>query len=142
MFQTMTEDKLVKKLVRAADDWICTAAPEDLLKVLIGGGLDASIVELGDEVTVFIELGDRRGPLSSLGILGGDLPADEALALYAQAWGASEPPAEDQAQHAWLARDGVAQEAARRHLQADVEENIELFVEVAAAWLAQRPGTA
>lgn len=138
----MTEDELAGKLVRATDDWICTATPEDLLKVLIGGGLDASIVELADEVTVFIELGDRRGPLSSLGILGGDLPADEALALYAQAWGASEPPAEGQAQQAWLAGDGVAQEAARRHLQADVEENLALFVAMAAAWLGQRPGTA
>jgi hypothetical protein len=142
LFQTMTEDELVKKLVRAADDWICTAAPEDLLKVLIGGGLDASILELGDEVTAFIELGDRRGPLSSLGILGGELPADEALALYAQAWGASEPPAEDQAQQAWLAGDGIAQEAARRHLLTDVEENIDLFVAVAAQWLRQRPRAA
>ncbi|MDM0002993.1 hypothetical protein QTI24_30720 [Variovorax sp. J22P240] len=138
----MTEDELVEQLVRATDDWICTAAPEDLLKVLIGGGLDASMVDLGDEITVFIELGDRRGLLSSVGILGGDLPADEALALYAQAWGASEPPADDRAQQAWLASDGIAQEAARQHLLAAVEENIDLFVAVAAQWFRQRSGAA
>ena len=142
LFQTMTEDELVEKLVRATDDWICTAAPGDLLKVLVGGGLEASLVELGAEITVFIELGDRRGLLSSVGILGGDLPADEALALYAQAWGASEPPADDQAQQAWLASDVIAQDAARRHLQAEVEQSIDLFMAVAAEWLRQRSGRA
>ncbi|MDM0108079.1 hypothetical protein QTH97_24235 [Variovorax sp. J22R24] len=140
MFLTMTNDELAERLVRATDDWICTAEPEDLLKVLTGGGLDASIVQLGDEISVFIELSDRRGLLSSVGILGGDLPADEALALYAQAWGASEPPADDEAQRVWLAGDAIAQEAARRHLQEDVEENVDLFVAVAEEWLRQRPG--
>jgi hypothetical protein len=102
---------------------------------LMSGGLSPVIVEEGGFVRTGIELSERRGMLSGIGMIWADLPADETLAIFTLVWGASEPPMAHDEQEAWFAADTKAQAGARRFLHDEVDENIALFEACVEDWL-------
>mgnify|MGYP003575993769 CR=1 FL=1 len=137
----MDKAEIIRGLMLAADAWALSAPPEQLLRVLLRGGLSARIAREARGITTTIGLSDRKDGLSGIGILHADLHPDEALALYAHAWDASEPPAASGAQEAWLAADAVALQCARQHLRAEIEESARLFEQVVDAWLTRAEPT-
>jgi hypothetical protein len=126
---------IAAQLVRRADEWIRRAEPKDLLRVMLRGGLSPVIVEEGGRILTGIALSDRAGVLSEVGMIWKDLTAAETLAIFAQVWGASAPPASIDSQEAWLAADTAAQAGARRFLHDEVDENIALFDACVEEWL-------
>jgi hypothetical protein len=126
---------IAAQLVRRADEWIRRAEPKDLLHVMLRGGLSPVIVEEGGRILTGIGLSERAGMLSELGMIWKDLTAAETLAIFAQVWGASDPPASIDSQEAWIAADSSAQAGARRFLHDEVEENIALFGACVDEWL-------
>lgn len=126
------------QLVRRAEQWICHADAGELLHVLLVGGLSATIAEDNGHFRSDVDLSERRDALSGLGIIWADLPADETLSIFAQVWGASAPPACDDARAAWFAADINAQEGARQWLRAEVAENIALFDACVSEWCLLR----
>ena len=123
------------QLVRRADEWIRRAGPKDLLRVLLRGGLSPVIVVEDGHVLTGIQLTDEAGKLSKLGMIWTDLPADESLAIFAQVWGASEPPSAEDELDDWMASDVLAQDGARRFLRDELEENLALFGTCVDDWL-------
>ena len=123
------------QLVRRADEWIRRAGPKDLLRVLLRGGLTPVIVVKDGHVLTGIHLTDEAGKLSKLGMIWTDLPADESLAIFAQVWGASEPPSARGELDDWMATDALAQDGARRFLRDELEENLALFGSCVDDWL-------
>ena len=89
-----------------------------------------------------IHLTDEAGMLSRLGMIWTDLPADESLAIFAQVWGASEPPSAQDELDDWMATDSVAQDGARRFLRDELEENLALFGACVDDWLRWAAQTA
>jgi hypothetical protein len=126
---------IAAQLVRRADEWIRRAEPKDLLRVMLRGGLSPVIVEESGRILTGIALSDRAGVLSEVGMIWKDLTAAETLAIFAQVWGASAPPASIDSQEAWLAADTAAQAGARRFLHDEVDENIALFDACVEEWL-------
>ncbi|MBT2299635.1 hypothetical protein J7E70_04075 [Variovorax paradoxus] len=126
---------IAAQLVRRADEWIRHAEPKDLLRVMLRGGLSPVIVEEDGRILTGIALSDRAGMLSGVGMIWKDLTAAETLAIFAQVWGASDPPASIDSQEAWLAADSSAQAGARRFLHDEVDENIALFGACVDEWL-------
>ena len=126
---------IAAQLVRRADEWIRRAEPRDLLRVMLRGGLSPVIVEEGGHVLTGIDLSDGPGILSKVGMIWVDLSAAETLAIFAQVWGASDPPASVDAQEVWIAADTAAQAGARRFLHDEVDENIALFGACVDEWL-------
>ena len=129
---------IAAQLVRRADEWIRRAEPKDLLRVMLRGGLSPVIVEEGGRILTGIALCDRAGVLSEVGMIWKDLTAAETLAIFAQVWGASAPPASIDSQEAWLAADSSAQAGARRFLHDEVDENIALFDACVEEWLGSK----
>jgi hypothetical protein len=126
---------IAAQLVRRADEWIRRAEPKDLLRVMLRGGLSPVIVEEDGRILTGIALSERPGMLSELGMIWKDLSAAETLAIFAQVWGASDPPASIDSQEAWIAADPLAQAGARRFLHDEVDENIALFGACVDEWL-------
>lgn len=137
MHAHLTKADLGAQLARRADEWIRHAGPDELLSVLLSGGLSPVIVEEGGHVRTGIELGDRPGPLAKIGIIWADLPPAETLPIVALVWDATPPPADSRLWEAWLALDGHAREGARRFLHDEVDQSIPLFEACAEAWLRE-----
>jgi hypothetical protein len=129
---------IAAQLVRRADEWIRRAEPAELLQVMVSGGLGAVIIEENGQLRTGVELSERPGPLSRIGMIWKDLPADESLSIFALVWGASPPPPAGPAREAWFAANAQAQEGARRFLHDEVEENIPLFETCVQEWLDLR----
>lgn len=128
------EASLADQLIDAVECWVDHAAPEQLWHVLRRGGLSVSFPVVDGLPQAAVQLADDGGPLASFGILGPDMPADEALALYAQQWGASEPPATAAHQFAWFLNLEACRLGAWDFLRDQIQKNIDLFEAVARDW--------
>ena len=129
---------IAAQLVRRAEEWIRSASPRDLLRVMMSGGLSPVIVEERGRVLTGVELSERTGGLSKIGMIWADLPAEETLEIFAVVWGASEPPATPDALEAWLAADSKAQDGARRFMYDEIGDSLSRFEACVEEWLESR----
>lgn len=129
---------IAAQLVRRAEEWIRGASPRNLVRVMMSGGLSPVIVDDDGRVLTGIELSDRPGGLSKIGVIWSDLPANETLEIFAVVWGASEPPTAPEALEAWLATDKKAQDGARRFMYDEIDESLSRFQACVEEWLESK----